>query len=59
MDGDAARDSVGVTASIAATASMTNPNFIARKEPSIVASGTKLFIQPARCSDTATSDFRN
>jgi hypothetical protein len=50
---------MGVTASIAATASMANLNFIARKEPSIVASGTKLFIQPAGCCDTATSDFRN
>jgi hypothetical protein len=37
-------------ASIAAIASMANPNFIVRKEPSIVASGIKLFIKSAGCS---------
>jgi hypothetical protein len=36
----AAWDSVGVPASIADAARTANPDFIARKEPSIVASGT-------------------
>jgi hypothetical protein len=48
----AAWENVGVPAKTADAARTANTDFIARKEPNIVASGTTLFMQFAGCSDS-------